>query len=790
MTHLLVLLLVSQSGQVRATDLNVGGAADVRGYRRGVDALGYDPAAGAFADGFELQYRQRFADDQRSFHGVQAVMPGPLTLGFGYDWFPDDASRVERATLNFALRGGPFALGASYQRYRVLRGGLSDGGVWNLGLFTEATRWLTLSAGVDAVNSPAVLNERQRFAYRLGGSVRPLLGSPWLTLGAETRFDGDDLEWGSTRAVMDVAFETLHGFAAYDFNQEQAWFGLSIGLGGIDGRASVGTRTADAAPDEPIGALAVTLRANPAGEPLIDLKKTVEVALQGDLKRDRGFFRGEEEVSPIAYELAELAKDDSVDEVIVSIGSLEVGGAEIESVRESLRRLRNAGKRVIAEISYVDERGYLVAAAANVIRVDPAAILRVDGFAVTRRYYAEALRKIGVRFTAIAIGDYKTAPDALTRSAPRPEDDEVTNELLDYYYGRLVAAIVEDRGKTEAEAKALIDRGLYTAKDAIAAGLVDELLYSDDPNDVPEPRLRGTSISNIQRPSELWGAAPTVAVVPVVGSITSGPASPLPGGGMATSQRVVERLEEVMRDDTVDAVVLFVDSPGGEVGASDVMWRAIKRLAARKPVVTCMGDVAASGGYWIATATDTILAEPGTITGSIGIFQLKPDIEKLYDMLDITAVVNERGELADINTETRAPTEEEIAKARAVIEKEYDRFIDKVAVGRGLDPERVRQIAGGRVYTGARAKELGLVDELGGLTDAIELAAAQAGLDPNDYEVKIPVGRSPLLRSFRSLARARAATDLVDVAERTLERVRAFEGLSLAILPFEYEVEW
>ncbi len=789
MTHLLVLLLVSQSGQVRATDLNVGGAADVRGYRRGVDALVYDPAAGAFADGFELQYRQRFADDQRSFYGVQAVLPGPLTLGFGYDWFPDDSSRIERATVNFALRGGPFALGASYQRYRALRGGLSDGGVWNLGFFTEATRWLTLSAGIDAVNSPEVLNERQRFAYRLGGSLRPWLGAPWLTLGGETRFDGDDLEWGSTRAVVDVAFRTIHGFAAYDFNQEQAWFGLSIGLGGVDARASVGTRQADAAPDEPIGAVAVTLRANPAGTPLIEPRKTVEVVLSGDLRRDGGWFRGDEEVSPISYELARLAEDPSVERVVVSIGALNVGPAALQSVRESLARLKAAGKRVEAEMSYVDERGYMIAAAADVIRVDPSAILRIDGFAVTRRFYAEALSKIGVRFTAIAIGDYKTAPDPFTRTEPRPEDDEVTNELLDYFYGRLVAVLVEDRGKSEEEAKALIDRGIYTAKDAIEVGLADELLYPDDPKEVPELRDRGTSLANTQRPSELWGTPSAVAVVPVVGSITSGSDSPLPSMGGATSGRVVERLERVMRDESVEAVVLFINSPGGEVGASDVMWRAIKRLAARKPVITCMGNVAASGGYWIATATDTIVAQPGTITGSIGIFQLKPDIEKLYDMLDITTVVDKRGALADIDSETRAATEEEIAQARVVIEKEYDRFIEKVAVGRGLEPSRVREIAGGRVYTGARAKELGLVDELGSLTDAIELAAARAGLS-GEYAVKIPFGRSPLLRTFQSLASANPSADLIDAAERTLERVRAFEGLSLAILPFEYEVEW
>ncbi|MEO1173676.1 MAG: hypothetical protein AAFX94_16745, partial [Myxococcota bacterium] len=154
MSHLLALVLLAQSSGVRTTDANVGGADDVRGFRRGVDSLVYDPAAPAFADGFELQYRQRLEDRQRSAFGVHAVFPGALTTGVGYDWFPGLNTSFERATLNLALKAPMVSFGATYQRYRVLRGGFESSGVWNLGAFVEATRWLSLSAGVDAVNAP------------------------------------------------------------------------------------------------------------------------------------------------------------------------------------------------------------------------------------------------------------------------------------------------------------------------------------------------------------------------------------------------------------------------------------------------------------------------------------------------------------------------------------------------------------------------------------------------------------------------------------------------------------
>ncbi|MEM6532171.1 MAG: signal peptide peptidase SppA [Myxococcota bacterium] len=786
MSHLLALVLLAQSSGVRTTDANVGGADDVRGFRRGVDSLVYDPAAPAFGDGPELQYRQRISDGERAAFGAHAVFPGALTAGLGYDWFPGLNTSFERATVNLALRGPSVSFGATYQRYRVSRGGFDNSGVLNLGAFAEATRWLSLSAGVDAVNSPQVLGQRQRAAFRFGGSVRPLLGAPWLTLGGEARLPRGD-EDTRVRAVAQVAYRDLQAFAAYDFAAEEGWFGLSFGFGGASARAGVGLPDADGA--DPIGAFAATFRADPEGPLLFEPDRDVEVVLRGDLRRGGGLFSGGELVSAIPLELDRLADDPRVRSVTLTIGALAIGSADLEGLRRSIARIRKAGKPVIAEIGYVDDRGYMLAAACDEIRADPAALIEVNGFAVTRRYYAAALARFGIRVSAAAVGDYKTGPHPYTRSDSTEQADEVIGEILDQLYSKLIGVLVDDRAKSEDEAKALIDRGLFTAQDAIDAGLIDGLIYPDDPTAVPEPRNRGTRMESLARPSRDWGRPPRVAVIPIVGTIAMNSSNPL-AGESGTAQGLVPQLEAAMRDDSVKAVVLYVNSPGGEVVASDFIWRAIKRLAARKPVVTFMGNIATSGGYWVAMATDTIIAEESTLTGSIGIFQLKPDIEALYRMLDVTAKVDTRGKLAAIRSIDKGPSPHELAEVQKIIDKEYDRFIAKVAAGRGMEPSRVREIAGGRVYTGRRAKELGLVDEIAGFPRAVRLAAERGGLGFGEYAVEIATGSSQVTRTLGRLVEAEPPTDLIEAIEKSLERIRGVEDSSMAILPLEYEIEW
>jgi protease-4 len=262
--------------------------------------------------------------------------------------------------------------------------------------------------------------------------------------------------------------------------------------------------------------------------------------------------------------------------------------------------------------------------------------------------------------------------------------------------------------------------------------------------------------------------------------------SPLPGQS-AAAEDIIPALEEVANDVGVSAVVLRVDSPGGEVMASERIWRAVRRLAERKPVVVSMGQVAASGGYYVAAPAHTIFAEPNSITGSIGVFALLPDLSGLYKLLGIGTEIEKRGEQADWNSETMALRPEDRTALKKALEHYYEVFLDRVAQGRKIKPERVREIAGGRVYTGRKARELGLIDEFGGLLEAIEEAARQAGLDTDRYEVEFSQ-RALGKRSLIDFVSASREEPMVTKAWEYLESIRMLSKLPLALMPQWYEV--
>lgn len=793
---LLLAALLSAIEDPQVADLNVGGVDDVRGYRRGVDALGYDPAAAAFADGFEFQYRQLVPDTGSSSFGIGLVAPGALTLGLGYDWIRGDSPgdlAAERGTINLAARAGFLAFGAAYRHYRSRTAGLDGGYAWDLGVFAEPSAWLSFSLGMDAVNSPRLLGQLERYSYRVGASLRPLLALPYWTLGAETRIGTADWDFDRRRLVSEFSWRTLKAFGAYDLDSEELWVGLSLALGGVEGRfatsaSNPGTlRNGAAGPGTTGYALAVTGRASPEGPDLITFEEHVEVELSGDLRRPTGLLDGKEMVARLPLELHRLASDPEVGRVTLSIGGLEIGLAGVDALRSAIKEIRAAGKPVVAEIGYADEKAYMIAAAADEVRIDPSAALRIDGFAVTRRFFGATLAKLGVRFSAVAIGDYKTAPDALTRSESRPEGDEVTNELLDEVYASLISVLHEDRGFSEDEARELIDTGIYTARGAVDARLVDGLTLDDDFDSVAPPRLRGVPLAGGRPPSRRWGRPKKIAVVPVVGTIAmSSGDNPFPGD-TATPSSIVPMLEEAAKDSSVQAIVVWIDSPGGGIVASDLIWRAIKRARVSKPVIAAMGNVAASGGYWVASATERIVAQPRTITGSIGIFQLKMDLSGLYEKIALTAKVDKRGELAAIGNETHGFSDAERARLEIVIDEEYDRFLGKVAAGRAMDVEEVRKLAGGRVYSGARALELGLVDELGGLGRAVHIAKSRAGVADEDVAVAIPKAGFELGRVLTRMAYADTPSLAAMVADLE-RRAAAISAEPMALMPFVFEV--
>lgn len=792
-------------------------ASAVRGYVRGVDSAGIDPAAVAASDSFSLQYRHRIVRGETGIGRLGGFLTIPLwrlVVVGGYEWFRIPKAHFERGTIGIAgeiskrlMVGLTFhGLSSEHQELR--------GMVWSFGLFSELTSWLSLSAGIDGFNRPHLLNADIRPDYVFGASVRPIVGEPWLSLGAEVRIGAGaqrDYNVQLNRAVIDVSpLEGVHLVSAYSqvvdnlpagsrldlAPSHQVWFGLSLALGAIEASASALGFTEQLDEGDPFAdtQLALSLRYEP-GESLIDPGgRVVEVPLVDELRAQAGVIATGSPITPYPFWLDRLASDPTVGTVLIPIGALDVGLATIDELRASILRLRRAGKKTIATISTADDKSYMVAAACDLIRMDPTAVLNIDGFAVALRYYAEGLRKIGVRFDAVTVGQHKTGPDPLTETRARPEELATQQRILEQAYESLMTALTRDRDLTREAAEGIVAEGMLTATAAVRAGLVDELTTSPDPTKLPNLQPRGEqldfALDELAEPSRRWGQVPVITVIPVVGTIvTRASDNPLPGPS-AEAPVIIQALEEAAGDGDVAAVVLRVESPGGDVLASDIIWRAVRRLADIKPVVVSMGDVAASGGYWIATPAHAIYARENTVTGSIGIFSVKADLSGLFELIGLNTDIVKKGEHADWDKWSHPLRDPDRERLRHTMDSYYETFIQKVAVGRYLPLEKVRELAEGRVYTGAEARREGLVDCIGGLADAVREARRLAELSPgDDVIIQLPEHQRTVLRIFKNLTGALDSTSPVNAIWEDLQRrVRLWDGRVLALLPTHYEV--
>src|SRR5688572_5366080 len=413
------------------------------------------------------------------------------------------------------------------------------------------------------------------------------------------------------------------------------------------------------------------------------------------------------------------AADSSVEALVLRVSILpDAGWGKLQEMRDAIARFRKSGKPAYAHLEFVSNKEYYLATACNKIYAVPTAILDVSGLRSETMFFGGTLEKLGVEAQFEGVGKYKNAPNQFTEKSFTEPHREQMEALLDSVYEQYVTAIRDGRGKTAEEAQAAIDGGPYDGARALAAGLVDELLYVDQLKD----RLKDAESVTPGRYARGAGKGfgldrrPKVALVYAVGEIVTGESQSGPfGGQVAGSDTVAAALREAREDESVKAIVLRVDSPGGSGTASDVIWREVTLARKNKPVVVSMGDVAASGGYYIAMSSDAIVAQPGTITGSIGVFGGKFSIHGLYDKLGITKEILARGRHSAMFSEYRPWSEEERVHVHGLMAAFYQEFISKAAKGRNKTPEEVDAVGQGRVWTGAEAQRIGLVDHLGGL---------------------------------------------------------------------------
>jgi protease-4 len=445
--------------------------------------------------------------------------------------------------------------------------------------------------------------------------------------------------------------------------------------------------------------------------------------------------------------------------------------AAAEEIRRALEHVRAAGKPVIATIGQggIAEGGYFVASAAQRIIAVPGSHVEMNGIAAVLPFVKPAMDRLGITAQVVRVGAFKSAVEPFTRDSASPETLLMTRELVDGTFKRFREVVAESRKiQPSALASILSTRGLMTAYEARSAGLVDDVLYEDQIDSVLRARTNRAQDDDVETISVTRyatavaddlddGTGPNqIAVVYAVGEITAGKSgtSPSPlGGGQTLGDETFREAMQTARDNkAIKAVVVRIDSPGGEAGPSEAMWREIRLTAARKPVIASMGATAASGGYFLAAACDSIVAEPTTVTGSIGVFGLWFTIrEFLRETIGVNLQVIRSDSLADMGSMLRAPTDLERDILQRSVDSTYRKFLTIVSEGRGISLQEADRIGQGRVYTGARAKQLGLVDELGGLDRAVTIAAARAGLKKDGFRLRILPHKRSLFDSIAEM---------------------------------------
>jgi protease-4 len=428
--------------------------------------------------------------------------------------------------------------------------------------------------------------------------------------------------------------------------------------------------------------------------------------------------------------------------------------AKVQEVRDAVVDFKKSGKPIFAYLEYGGDREYYLATAADKVFLMPSAPLDLTGIATYELFLRGTLDKIGATPDLHRIGDYKTAVNTFTEKSFTRAHREMDESLNHDLYDQVVRGIADGRRQNEADVRRLFDEGPFLPEDALKAGLVDDVAYEDQVADKlrgnnPKKEIDTDDYARISLTSVGLNRGPRVAVIYATGAITGGKSGYDPLNGAVTgSETLIEYIRQARRDRNVRAIVLRIDSPGGSASASDAIWRELmitKNERADRPLVVSMSDLAASGGYYIAIPAQVIVAEPSTLTGSIGIFGGKIVTGGVYEKLGAHIESTSVGRHAEINSPVRPFNQEELKKLQEQLQAFYDQFVEKVADSRHSTPEQIDMLAQGRVWTGRQAKQNHLVDELGGLDRAIAIAKQRAKL-PADGEVEIVV--YPPKRSF------------------------------------------
>jgi protease-4 len=487
--------------------------------------------------------------------------------------------------------------------------------------------------------------------------------------------------------------------------------------------------------------------------------------------------------------------------VVLRIRKLSIGWGQAQELRNAIARLREAGRHPIA---YLEVAGfganieYYVASAADEVQIAPAGFGGVVGLAGEYFFIGQMWKKVGIEFDVAQAGRYKSAVETLTGDEMSDAHREAANSILDSINHQFISGIAESRGLTPAKVQSVIDRAPMTPAEMVKHDFVDRIAFFDELlESFDGPTVEASEYAQVDPASLGFDPVAQFALVYGSGNVVVGKGRATSSGNpVMASDTVADALEAAAEDPEIDAIIFRINSPGGSVLASDIIWRALEvAKQSEKPLIASFSNVAASGGYYVAAGADAILAPPGSVTGSIGVFALRPVLKGLLDKLDINVESLTRGAHADILIASQPLSPETAAILDREVQAIYRLFIERVSAGRKLDLQDVDQIAQGRVWTGEQALDRGLIDELGGLSEAVVRAKLELGLD-RDADVALvpyPEGGSLADQLTDTLRRVSLAVVPDSPLKSLAERVQAWlaavpAGAPVLVPPFVLDI--
>lgn len=760
----------------------------------GAEAAWINPAGLARYSATSVQFIAGLHDDEQARSWGFVSSRDRFAMAYRNVYNPDGADLKEYLFALGMTLGNGSHLGGSYRYFKEGPEELHKRHLWNVGLLggRDKFRWAAVFENLNnARNAERIQTEtemRYSIAYRPVG--RRFTFSVDMFLSTGTRLPNADY-------VYHVELASKNGL--YLRGQIDSHQNFQIGLRANLLEYFVGSQSHYSSGGDHLNTDVYVGSTSKRQRSVIPPRgRRLSLGLSGALPEnppDPFFGKKRTPFAVLITNIYRAAEDPSIDEMLISLRGLTIGLGQAQELRAALLEFKSRGKAIICHLSHAGNIAYYVASAADRILMTPVDRLGLVGLKAELTFYAGSLDKLGIKADIMRIGDHKSAAEMFTRREATDANRAQINRLLDDLFDQLVTAMAAGRSVSADSIRNLIDQGPFGSEQALEYGLVDGLSYHDDLHNgmlSPMPQVSFKRYLADTLLNDGWPPRPVVALVVADGEIKpSGNGNPFQSSSGLTPSLMNRGFTQALKHPQVAGVVLRINSPGGFALAGEEIYHVAEKAARKLPLVVSMANVAASGGYYIAMNSRRIYAEPGCITGSIGIFGGKPDFSGLYDKIDLGTEMFTRGRYAGMLSTMRAFTDDERKKYFSQLQLFYDHFLGLVADNRDMELDSVDALAQGRVWTGREALANGLVDEMGGLKQALDYTASQAGI--SDYRIALfPVRRPWFTLPGRSLFGMVAGlfSGNAEVVDKALDNLPPFteEGI-YARMPYDLHIE-